>query len=115
MIGNWALFLDDTRRPAEELPILAQKHSYAPNESVIWCQTVDTAKWHTEHMGPPYFMYLDYGLGMQNSMPYLTWLKETFPAERLPWGEPPEYIIISASPNGADEIEAFMKNWHTAA
>jgi len=101
---SWNLFLDDLRIPPE-------MHQPSLENPAFWtlAQSSQEAMDLVREKGMPAFMSLDHDLGGDDkSMVFLNWLAYEY------WnGEDniPLYVVHSANPVGAENIESFMLSW----
>lgn len=98
--SNYVLYLDDERNPM------------VGNQPVMIARTVEEAQDIINEHGLPHFMSLDHDLGLDKDgntrtvIEFVIWLAEHFYENG-----PPEYVIHSANPVGAKNIESILESW----
>lgn len=103
---KWELWLDDVRNPE----IFAERLYHREFTCLLWARDTEQACYFVKTFGLPDFMALDHDLGLsysgrgQTSMKFLRWLSRYS-------DDCPEYGIHSDNPEGAKNIESFMRSW----
>lgn len=130
---RYVLFLDDRRHPTDVIPGHKLSRYHSDGLFLIWAKDVEMAKWYVEDPGLPEFVWFDHDLGEclecentgrigpcfcphcggkggMTSMDWLNWLRDQ--TDLCQKFKPFDYIIHSANPTGAKNIEAFMNSWY---
>lgn len=101
----WRLFLEDQ---AYEEGLEEWRHCPPGNDWRIALSTAEAIQLVINH-GVPYQLQLDHDLGEEDtSMNFLSWLFQMFPDAI---DSITDWNVHSQNPNGADNINAFLRSW----
>lgn len=116
---TWQLYLDDLRNPADTYTGAVPE--LAPQTWIV-ARSSQEARKLVEKLGMPMRMSLDHDLGICSNgkggmttditPTFLRWLANEY------WdgcAMVPTYIVHSANPVGAKNIESFMVSWHRSS